>query len=124
MYLLRQNDDTDYNYKEYYLDTKEELSQIETAYCCPGSIAYIINSTDVYILNTNKQWVIQGGSGGSGGGSAKLQAKEVTITENTSTSITPDGGFDGLSSVNVITNVASDSTEAINLIDEINGEVI
>lgn len=126
MYLLRQNDDVDYNYKEYYLDSKNELAQIDVAYCCPGSIAYIIDTTDVYILNTKKQWILQGtNSGSGGGGSVSLQSKDVTITENTLTNINPDAGFDGLSSVNVTTNIeGGDDSEAISLIDEINGEVI
>lgn len=36
-----------------------------------------------------------------------LQDKEVTITENTTTSITADTGYDGLNEVEVITNVSS-----------------
>lgn len=127
MYLLRQNDDVDYNYKEYYLDSKNELTQIDIAYCCPGSIAFIIDTTDVYILNTQKQWILQGTDSGSGGGSgpARLQSKDVTITENTLTNINPDTGYDGLSSVNVTTNVeGGDDSAASALVDEINGEVI
>lgn len=36
-----------------------------------------------------------------------LQAKTQTITTNTTTTITPDSGYDGLSSVAITTNVAS-----------------
>ena len=56
MYLLRQGGKTDYNYKEYYLDTTTELSNINTIDCATGSVAYIINTQQVYILNNQKEW--------------------------------------------------------------------
>lgn len=59
MFLLRQGGRTDYNYKEYYLDTPEELSQINTEACCPGSTAYVISNGQVYMLNSQKVWVVQ-----------------------------------------------------------------
>ena len=104
MYLLRQNNNTDYFYKEYYLDTQEELSGIDITDCCPGSVAYIINSTNVYVLNTKKQWILQGED--SGGGTMNLQEKSITISENGTTNIEPDVGYNGLSSVNITTNVS------------------
>lgn len=39
------------------------------------------------------------------GGEVNLQSKEVTITENGTTTITPDQGYDGLSDVDVTVNV-------------------
>ena len=56
MFLLRQGGRVDYNYKEYYLDTEDELSLIPVADCCPGSIAYIIENGKVYMLNSENQW--------------------------------------------------------------------
>lgn len=105
MYLLRQNNNTDYFYKEYYLDTQEELSGIDITDCCPGSVAYIISSTNVYVLNTKKQWILQGED--SGGGTMNLQEKSITISENGTTNIEPDIGYDGLSSVNITTDIPS-----------------
>lgn len=59
MFLLRQGNRTDYNYKEYYLDSADELSQVPKNECCPGSIAYVVANGQVYMLNGQREWVLQ-----------------------------------------------------------------
>lgn len=58
-YLLVQGGRTDYNYREYYLDTVSELKDLDVNKCCPGSVAYIIKSGDVYILSNELVWEVQ-----------------------------------------------------------------
>lgn len=45
------------------------------------------------------------GKSQGGGGSPTLQTKNVTITSNTETTVTPDEGYDGLEEVTITTNV-------------------
>lgn len=59
MYTLKQGSRTDYNYKEIYLDEFDELSGVDVKSFCPGSVAYIIKTGAVYILNSEKEWILQ-----------------------------------------------------------------
>lgn len=58
-YFIRQGEDFDYKYKEYILDSADELKDIDVADCCPGSVAYITTTGDVYMLTNKKEWRLQ-----------------------------------------------------------------
>ena len=51
----------------------------------------------------------------AGGGAPSLQSKSVTYTSNGKATITPDEGYDGLSSVDVTVDVASGGEEMVNV---------
>lgn len=58
-YLVKQGARTDYNYKEFYLDSADELNGLDVNSCCPGSVAYVITTGDVYMLTNEKEWRLQ-----------------------------------------------------------------
>ena len=64
MYIAKQGGRADYNYKEIFLDTANELSEISTASflkdVSPGSVAFVISTGAIYILNSLKVWILQG----------------------------------------------------------------
>ena len=58
-YLLTQGNKKDYKYSEYVVDTKADLDVIDVTDDCPGSVAYVVETGEVYMLNTKKEWVLQ-----------------------------------------------------------------
>ncbi len=58
-YLMKQGENFDYKYKEYVLDSADELKDIDVTDCCPGSVAYITATGDVYMLTNKKEWRLQ-----------------------------------------------------------------
>lgn len=58
-YLLTQGNKKDYKYSEYVIDTKEDLSSINVEDTCPGSVAYVVATGEVYMLNNQKEWILQ-----------------------------------------------------------------
>lgn len=52
-----------YGYKEFILDTPEDLVNLKSDYT-PGSIAFVISTSDKYMLNNSHQWVKITDSGG------------------------------------------------------------
>ena len=63
--------------------------------------------TDTYYVSELSSAIQNIQTGGGGSSSPNLQSKSVTYTSNGTATITPDAGYDGLSSVDVTVNVAS-----------------
>ncbi len=63
MFLVKQANQNDYHYCEFFLDNINELPQVllseKGKKACPGSIAFIIDTGDVYILNSQREWIPQ-----------------------------------------------------------------
>ena len=38
------------------LDKEEDLDEVPITGCAPGSVCFIIETSDVYMLNSNKEW--------------------------------------------------------------------
>ena len=56
MALLRQGGRYDYEYKEYILDSEDQLKDINTKHCCPGSTAFITSTSQAFILCESGEW--------------------------------------------------------------------
>ena len=61
MQIVKQGGRQDYNYMEVFIDTIDEIEDIIENYpqICPGSVAYVIATGAVYILNSQKEWIAQ-----------------------------------------------------------------
>lgn len=58
-YLVKQGDSVDQGLRQYFLDTVEELTEINVENCIPGTVAYIITTGEVYMLTNKKEWKVQ-----------------------------------------------------------------
>ena len=59
-----------YGVKHFTLDTTADLATIDKTNLVMGSTAFVISSSEKYMLNSSKQWIKinVGGTGGGGGG--------------------------------------------------------
>jgi hypothetical protein len=57
--IYSQNGDVKYNAKEFILDSIEDLDKLEeySKTSAPGSSAFIIATSEVYMLNNQREWV-------------------------------------------------------------------
>ena len=67
----------------YTVDTEAELASVPT-HDTPGSLAFVIETSKLYILNTLGEWILKPCCGGGGSGSeyANGDNKEYPWTEN------------------------------------------
>lgn len=54
--LYAQNGDTQYNVMEYVVDTPEDIDFLPTNGAM-GSSAIVISTSELYMLNSQKEWV-------------------------------------------------------------------
>lgn len=65
--LYKQDGETVYGIKDYILDTPLDISDLPTNVKA-GSSAFVISTSDKYMLNGHKRWVLLSKGTSSGGG--------------------------------------------------------
>lgn len=58
-----------YGVKEFALDLESDLASINVNDCSPGSVAFIIENSKYFMLNSNKKWIKVNLATGGGGSS-------------------------------------------------------
>ncbi len=64
-----------YNVNSYVIDTEADIKNLPI-YCGMGSLAKVISTGDIYIFNSDKQWIKQS-KGTSGGGSPPIEGDTI-----------------------------------------------
>ena len=57
--IYSQNGEVEYKVTEYTLDTADDLEQLKVTgkNAAPGSSAFIVATSEVYMLNNQREWV-------------------------------------------------------------------
>lgn len=58
--IYSQNGEVEYKVTDFILDSTEDLSKLQEKYsktCGPGSSALILETSDVYMLSGQREWV-------------------------------------------------------------------
>lgn len=56
--LTASSNDGIYKKNSYQLDTSAELDELKEMQCAPGSDAIVLETADVYIKNSQNEWVV------------------------------------------------------------------
>ena len=75
--LISTSGKTAYGVKEFALDLESDLASIDVSDCNPGSVAFIIENSKYYMLNSSKKWVTVQLASGGGSGTGGDQPEEV-----------------------------------------------
>ena len=67
-----------YGVQDFVLDTYEDLQNLDNE-CAPGSTAFIIATSEKYMLNSHNAWVQIKGNGGGGGGGDEPNPDDIYI---------------------------------------------
>ena len=85
--IYKQDGDITYGVKEFIVDTPSDLADLPTnkTKARPGSTAFVISTSERYMLNNQEQWILlrrpgSGGSGDNGGDLGTFKDNAGTLT--------------------------------------------
>ena len=93
-----------------------DVVAVESGKYTTGTV-YVKGDSNLTASNIKSGTTIFGITGSYAGSSPKLQSKSVTYTSNGTATITPDEGYDGLSSVDVTVNVNGGGSSGVGLLE-------
>ncbi len=81
---------------EYVIDTPEDIAELPIT-AAPGSKAIVVSTSEIYMMNNQKEWIKLKGGAGSGGGSGLMDegifdGGEESNPESLLTELIFDGG--------------------------------
>jgi len=86
---IAQNGSRTYGVTNYVVDTTDDISKLPT-YCKMGSSARVIATGDLYLLNSEKEWIKQPASGSGSGGSSSSEGDITILNTGSSSSSSSD----------------------------------